>query len=151
TREDDKTEKPRPAGRAGKDEEAAIRKQAQAFSDAYNKGDLDALVALWTQDAEFVREDGKVIRGRAAIRDMLETGIKALKGHKQRIQVGSIRFVRPEVAIEEGLAFMRAPDGSVQSGPYLAVWVKQGGKWLLSSVRDLPGTDEDEDDKAPSY
>src|SRR5262245_14258630 len=46
---------------------------------------------------------------------------------------------------------MRATDGSVQAGTYLAVWVKQGGKWLLSNVRDLPGSEEDEDDKAPSY
>jgi hypothetical protein len=39
----------------------------------------------------------------------------------------------------------------MQSGPYLAVWVKQGGKWLLSSVRDLPGSDEAEEGKAASY
>jgi uncharacterized protein (TIGR02246 family) len=149
---DDPTEKPRPSGRAGKkSDEAAIRKQAQAFSDAFNKGDLDALAALWTADAEFVREDGKVISGRAAIRDMLEAGIKAFKGTKQRIRVRTIRFVRPEVATEEGSAVMVSPDGSVQSGPYLAVWVKQGGKWLLSSVRDLPGTDDTEEDKAASY
>jgi uncharacterized protein (TIGR02246 family) len=149
---DDPTEKPRPSGRAAKsEEEAAIRKQIQVFSDAYNKGDLDALMALWTPDAEIVREDGKVTSGRAAIRDMLGEGIKALKGHKQHIEVRTIRFVRPEVAMEEGTAVMRAPDGSMQSGPYLAVWVKQGGKWLLSSVRDLPGSEEDEEDKSPSY
>src|SRR5262245_2624529 len=70
-RADDPTEKPRAAGRAGKGEEAAIRKQDEAFSAAFNKGDLDALMALWAADAEFIREDGKVVRGRAAIRDML--------------------------------------------------------------------------------
>ena len=148
---DEGPKKPRPAGRAGKDDEAAIRKQIRAFSDAYNRGDLDALAALWTADAEFVREDGKVISGKAAIRDMLETGIKALKGYKQRIRVRNIRFVRPEVAMEEGSAYLLAPDGTMQSGPYLAVWVKHGDKWLLSSVRDLPGSEDDQDDKAPSY
>jgi uncharacterized protein (TIGR02246 family) len=151
TRAGEQTEKPRPSGRAGKGEEAAIRKQIQAFSDAYNKGDLDALTAMWTTDAEFTREDGKVTSGRAAIRDMLELGIKALKGHKQIIRVRSIRFVRPDVATEEGSAIMRSPDGSSEAGPYIAVWVKQGGKWLLSSVRDLPGSDEAEEGKAPSY
>jgi uncharacterized protein (TIGR02246 family) len=151
TREVDQTEKPRPSGRAGKSDEAAIRKQALAFSDAYNKGDLKALTALWTADAEFIREDGKVISGRAAIRDALEEGIKALKGHKQRLQIRSIRFVRPDVAMEEGSAVMRAPDGSMQSGPYLAVWVKQNGNWLLASVRDLPSSDEVEEDRAASY
>jgi uncharacterized protein (TIGR02246 family) len=152
TRAADPTEKPRPSGAAARSEEAAIRKQIQAFSDAFNTGDLDTLAAMWTADAEFIREDGKVVSGRAAIRDMLGEGIKALKGSKQRIQVRTIRFVRPEVAMEEGSAVMRAADGSMQSGPYLAVWVKQGGKWLLSSVRDLPGSDEDEEeDRAASY
>jgi uncharacterized protein (TIGR02246 family) len=147
----DKTAKPRPAGKAGKADEAAIHKQVKAFSAAFNKGDLDALVAMWTADAEFIREDGKVIAGKAALRDMLAAALKRCKGHQQSIETRSLRFIRPDVAMEEGLVRLKAPDGSVEAGPYLGVWVKQDGKWLLSSVRDLPDQPDTVADRASTY
>jgi len=152
TRQDDKTEKPRAAGRAGKGEEAAIRKQDEAFSAAFNKGDLEGLMALWTQDAEFIREDGKVVRGRAAIRDMLAGSLKRSKGHQHSIEMRTLRFIKPDVALEEASVSLKAPDGTVETGPYATVWVKQGGKWLLSSVRDLPDQPAAADEgKAATY
>jgi hypothetical protein len=61
----DKSKPPSGQKRAAlREEEKALRKAAGAYSAAFNKGDLDAIAAFWTEDAEYVPEDGKAIRGR---------------------------------------------------------------------------------------
>jgi hypothetical protein len=39
---------------------------------------------------------------------------------------------------------MTSPEGAVEPGRYAAVWVKQGGKWLINCLRDLPEAQGDE-------
>ncbi len=146
-------EKPRPALRgapATREDEQAIRKAAASFSAAFNKGDVDELVAHWTEDGEFINESGRSYRGKAQLRAMLTKMLPTFKGATQSIKVGAIRFIRPDVALEEGTVTVKAADGSVDTGNYAGVWVKQGGKWLLSQVRDLPSPEEDKD-KAPAF
>jgi len=56
--------------------------------EAFNRGDVDALVALYEPDASMVRDDGTVATGTDAIREIW-TGFVALAG---RIQM-TTRFV----------------------------------------------------------
>src|SRR5262245_26984758 len=59
------------------------------------------------------------------------------KGLKLRIDSEALRFVTPDVAVEDGVTEVIPPDGGPPSrARYTAVHVKKGGKWLLSSVRD---------------
>jgi uncharacterized protein (TIGR02246 family) len=147
----DEKPKPRPglrrAGTAREDEQA-IRKATASFSAAFNKGDLDGLVALWCEDGEFFHESGRTYRGKPAIRAMLEKALPGFKGHKQSIKVESLRFVRPEVAVQEGSVTTVSPEGVSDTGKFLSLWVKQDGKWLLNQVRDLPAAEEA---KAPAH
>jgi uncharacterized protein (TIGR02246 family) len=141
-------EKPRPGAKetpaARKTEEAELRKTGVAFSQAFNKGDLDALVGFWTEDAEFIRESGKTYKGREAIRSLLKASLAENKGSKQSIKATSIHFIKPDVVSAEGVVTVTTPDGETDSGRYAAIWVKRDGKWLISSMRDLPDTtDED--------
>ncbi|HEY0481611.1 MAG TPA: nuclear transport factor 2 family protein [Kofleriaceae bacterium] len=46
----------------------AIAELIDAFTDAFNRNDLDAVMAAFADDAEYRPGDGKVHRGRAAIR-----------------------------------------------------------------------------------
>jgi uncharacterized protein (TIGR02246 family) len=145
-------EKPRPKPRAAastRDDEQAIRKAAASFSAAFNKGDVDALLAHWTEDGEFIHESGRTYRGQAQLRAMLTKRLPEFKGSTQSIKCGTIRFVRPDVALEEGTVTLKSRDGSTDAGNYAAVWVKQDGKWLLSQVRDLPSPEDE--DKAPAF
>jgi uncharacterized protein (TIGR02246 family) len=125
-------------------EEKAIRKVLDAFSAAYNKGDLDGMLAVWTDDAEFIAESGKVSRGKAQLRLLLKKSLATSKGSKQSIKVRSIRFIKPDVAVEEGDVSLTSKDGATDSGPYESVWVKLNGRWLISRVRDLPDTADDD-------
>src|SRR5262245_50414116 len=47
-------------------DEAAIRKETADFIKAVEKGDAKAVAAAWTEDGEYIGEDGTTIRGRAA-------------------------------------------------------------------------------------
>jgi uncharacterized protein (TIGR02246 family) len=145
-------EKPKPSAKqtpaARKAEEEALHETGKAFSEAFNKGDLDKLVSFWTADAEFIRESGKTYRGRDAIRSLLKASLAGNKGNKQSIKATSLRFVKPDVVSTEGLVTITTPEGEVDSGRFAALWVKQGDKWLISSIRDLPDTTDEDNPEA---
>jgi uncharacterized protein (TIGR02246 family) len=125
-------------------EEKAIRARIAAFSAAYNKGDLNGVLEPWTDDAEFISEAGKAYRGKEKIRVLLKKALAGAKGSKQSAKVLSLRFVKPDVAIEEGEVTVTGKDGGNDLGRYEAVWLKLDGKWYMSRVRDLPDAVADE-------
>jgi uncharacterized protein (TIGR02246 family) len=128
---------------AARAEEKAIRKVLDSFTAAYNKGDLDGLMKHWTDDAEFASESGKIYRGKAQVRVLLKKSLADNKGAKESIRTKSIRFVKPDVAIEEAEVTVTSPEGAEETGPYEAVWVKLDGRWYMSRVRDLPESNEE--------
>jgi uncharacterized protein (TIGR02246 family) len=135
-------------GRAAQDDrpedEAAIRKNSEAYAAAFNKGDLEGIKALWTEDAEYVSGDGERVKGRDAIAALFKRFISENPGAKMRIIVRSIRSLGPDVAMEEGAAEVRSPNEEPESSDYEAINVKRDGKWLLARVRDLdPSQTED--------
>jgi len=119
--------------------QAEITQTAQAFVDAFEKGDAKAIAALWTPDADFIDVEGRVLKGRAAIEKDFAQVFSENKGLKVRIDVGSVRFIGSDMAIEDGTSSVLAPDGTAPSrARYTNVLVKKDGKWLISSVREAP-------------
>jgi uncharacterized protein (TIGR02246 family) len=139
---------PRPADAFGQDrnppsigkaaDEQAIRKAAAAHVEAMNKGDLAALIAFWTPDADYVDETGKTTRGKDALAALFKKGLIENKGKKVSGKTNSIKFLRPDVALEDGTLEFASSDGSKEANRYAVVWVKTGDRWLISSARDLP-------------
>ena len=120
-------------------EEAALLKSAEAFVSAFHRGDAKALAAFWTTDGDYTDQTGRNLKGRAAIEKVFEAFFAENTGLKLRIDIDSLRFVTPDVAIEDGLTSVIPPDGGPPSrARYTIVHVKKDGKWLLSSVRDAP-------------
>jgi uncharacterized protein (TIGR02246 family) len=121
---------------------AAITKTAEAFVKAFQNGDAKAVAAFWTPDGDYVNENGRVLKGRKAIEDSFAEFFAANKGLKVRIDVASLRFSTPDLAIEDGTSAVLAPDGRAPSrARYTNVHVKKDGQWLLSSVREAAYTD----------
>ncbi|MBX3379744.1 MAG: SgcJ/EcaC family oxidoreductase [Phycisphaeraceae bacterium] len=119
--------------------QAELTKVASTFVEAFQNGDAKAIAALWTPDADFIDVEGRVLRGRDAIEKDFAELFSENKGLKVRIEVASVKFVGPEMAIEDGTTSVLAPDGSLPSrAHYTNVLVKKDGKWLLSSVREAP-------------
>ena len=55
---------------------------------------------------------------------------------KLTVDVTSVDFVSPNVAIERGVAHVISPDGEVEDSAYSAVHVRQDGQWLLDRVTE---------------
>jgi uncharacterized protein (TIGR02246 family) len=126
-----------------KGDEEGIRKAGAAYIEAMNKGDHDAVIALWAPDADYIDEAGKRTHGREAISGLFKKSIGAMKGVRVTGKVHSIKFLRPEVALEDGMLEYASTDGGKESNRYAVVWVKSGDRWLISSARDLPAEVED--------
>jgi uncharacterized protein (TIGR02246 family) len=120
-------------------DEAAIKKNAEAFIAAFDKGDAQAVAAFWTPDGDYVDETGRHMKGREEIEKAFAEFFSENKGLKARIHTESLRFVTPDVAIEDGVTSVSEPDGGPPSrARYTVVHVKKDGQWQLSSVRDTP-------------
>src|ERR1700736_3939556 len=118
-------------------EKEAIAKQGEAFVEAFHKGDAKAVAAFWAPDGDYIDHTGLELKGRAAIEKALAAMFAANKGLKVRIDGASLRFVTPDVAIEDGTTEVFPPGGgSPSKARFTNVHVKKDGKWLLSSVRE---------------
>ena len=118
-------------------EEKALKKRAEEFIAAFNKGDAQAVAAFWTEDGDYVDQAGNALNGRPAIQAAFEKQFAAAKGAKLRINPASLRFVKPDLAIEDGTTEVEYGNNTPPtSARYTAVHVKQGGQWYLASVRD---------------
>src|SRR5215467_12812358 len=122
---------------ADNDAQAEIKKTAGAFVEAFQKGDAKAVAAFWALDGDYVDENSRVLKGRQAIEDAFAQLFNANKGLKVRIDIASVRFLAPDLAIEDGTSTVMAPDSSSPSrARYTNVLSKKNDKWLLSSVRE---------------
>jgi len=132
--------KPAPALKDGADEEA-IRQAAATYVKAYSKGDAKAIAALFTADAEYVDEEGRVFQGRETIEKSLADSFAETPGCNLDVKIESIRFIGPGIAVEDGSATVTPPGSAAPiRSRYTAVHLKSDGKWLIASVRDkAPG------------
>ncbi len=118
-------------------DEAAIRKNDQAYIDAYNRHDAKAIAALWSPDAVYTEtSSGKPAIGREAIEKVFSSTLADLRDAKLEIDAKSIKFVSPNVAIENGTARILRPKTDPDESNYSAVLVKRDGKWLLDRVAE---------------
>ncbi|MCE9555462.1 MAG: SgcJ/EcaC family oxidoreductase [Planctomycetes bacterium] len=127
-------------------DEAAIRKNVQAAVEAFNHRDAKALAALWSPEAVYTsRTSGTNLVGRTAIEKDYQDLFESKKDRKLAIDVSSIDFVSPNVAIERGTAKITGGDEPVDETDYSAVHVKRDGKWLLDRLT------EDKVEKPPTH
>lgn len=118
-------------------DEQAIRKSAETYLKAYHDGNAKDAAAHFTKDAEYVDEDGNVYQGRQAIEELLDACFKRNPGSEMDIDIQSIKFISPGVALEDGTAVVaRSADSEPAISHYSAVHVKTDGKWQIASVRE---------------
>lgn len=115
----------------------AIRQLDLQLIKAYEAGDARAVTALFTDDAEFVDEQGNVFHGKKAIEETMSRFFEQNPGCQLDLEIESIRFLAPGVAVEEGTAAMIRTDQSMPvETHYTSVHVKTDGQWRTASIRD---------------
>jgi uncharacterized protein (TIGR02246 family) len=130
-----------PGAPATGDASASLRQSVAAYCEAFNKGDVQAVAAHWAPDAEYTGDGGTETKGREAIAALFRKFFTEHKGARMALTVKSLKFVRSDVALGEGMSEVTTSEG-VDRGGFTAAWVKADGKWLLTSARDLPSEGE---------
>ncbi len=118
-------------------DEAAIRKMAASYVQAFNKHDAKAVAEHWSPDAVYLnRSTGEEVVGRIAIAEQFTALLKEQPELKMEVTVKSVQFISPNVAVEHGTTKFLAPNAEPEEIEYAAVDVKRDGKWLLDRVTD---------------
>jgi uncharacterized protein (TIGR02246 family) len=112
---------------AGPLEDAAeVRAQ---WAGAFNAGDRDKLVALYTKDALFYGSTAPLFKGQEGVRTYfshLPPGLKAQMGEQ------TVIAVEPDVLLSSGLVDFTRPDGNAASFRLTLALVRVGGQWFIA-------------------
>jgi uncharacterized protein (TIGR02246 family) len=113
------------------DADTAIRAGSQAWAAAWNAGDAKALAALYTEDAIVMAPGGEPAQGRTAIMEAFQAAIEEAAGAQNKTMTKEV-MAMGDWAIELGGFVTDAASGShLDHGPFIAVWKKVDGKWLI--------------------
>jgi uncharacterized protein (TIGR02246 family) len=130
-------EAPREQAQQDSPEIAAIRKTADEFVEAFNKGDAKAVAAFWTREGEFTGPDGETIRGRDAIEKDYVEFFKSHPKAKISVHVESVRLLGRYTALEEGMLKLLLPgDKEPGASRYSVLHVRDEDGWRMASVRE---------------
>lgn len=119
-------------------EAAAIRDVVGAFVTAYNARDAKAIASQFAEDGRIVGPDGSITEGRPAIERRYREAFESDPDAKIEVTSEAVRLLAPDVALEQGRAAIRSGGATAKSGRYHALYVRRDGRWLQSSVYDLP-------------
>jgi uncharacterized protein (TIGR02246 family) len=121
-------------------EEATIRRMATRFAETWNAHDMDAMAALFAEDADFVNVAGMHWRGRRQIRDEhARLHELQFKNSTLTVERVTVRFLEPGVAlahIEWRLEGDRDSDGTSRpprSGLASWVLVRKAKEWRIAA------------------
>jgi uncharacterized protein (TIGR02246 family) len=115
-------------------DQQAIKKNAEAFVAAFEKGDAKAVAALWAENGEMSLDGETIAEGRDEVEARYAEYFKEDPGAKIDVHIDSIRVVSPTLAIERGYSevFNDGDDTAVDA--YRLVYTKQDGAWLIASA-----------------
>lgn len=114
---------------------ARVEKLGKQFADAFGRGDIPGVAAMYAEDAVAFPPESEMVKGRAAIEAMWkgvrDMGVQSLAFTIVDVQTSGI------LSVETGKATMQvAGAGSAQatvSVKYVVVWKKQkDGSWKIS-------------------
>ena len=117
-------------------DEAAIRQAIQSYVEAYNRGDAAAVAAYWSDNGEYVSPTGESFKGRKKIEAALKAFFKENQGVQLQVSSSSIQLASQKRATETGTAVLTRPGQAPEETRYVAAYVKEGGQWKLTSVRE---------------
>lgn len=119
-----------------------VQAAIKAFSEAFNAHDAKTVAALFTAQAEITNQAGHVTRGREAIQETFGKLFAAHSEVKIRFEIESMRFLSPDLAVEEGVSIMTNASENGDLAPhhdrYTITHAKVDDKWLVASARDWP-------------
>ena len=120
-----------------------FKKIADAFSQAWAKGDAKGIAALHTKDAVRLSGNGQpAVVGTAALeKGFTEALAGPYKGTTLTIKPNPAKRVTADVYVGEGTYEVSGgtpPPGTPVTGQYMNTLVRQGGRWFLAAAAVIP-------------
>jgi uncharacterized protein (TIGR02246 family) len=116
--------------------DAELRRLAEAYAQAWAKGDAKALAGLHTAEALRIGADGKVAVGGAAIQQAFSEALNGpYRGTKISLTAGQTTRAAQDVYVSEGTFQVgggMTPAGVPTRGRYLQTLVRVSGRWLIA-------------------
>jgi uncharacterized protein (TIGR02246 family) len=113
-----------------------IQERENTFAVAQSAGDVEGLIALFTDDAISMGNDQEALVGKEAIRaDMEASAAKRVAGNTVSFEVSEV-LGSEDLVTEIGFSIDKNATGEVISkGKYMAIWKKVNGEYLV--YRDI--------------
>jgi uncharacterized protein (TIGR02246 family) len=128
---------PAEAAASAPEEHADIQAALANYIAVFNSHDADALVALWSENAVHVdKETGERTEGRAALAEDFRALFAATPEIMLAGDVSGVRLISDGVAMVDGEATTAIADEEPSTSSFSAIFVNQGGKWLVDSVHE---------------
>jgi uncharacterized protein (TIGR02246 family) len=119
-------------------DEEAIRRLAHEYEAACNAKNAKSVGDLFAPESEIVQDNGFIVHGREGITAAFAQLFADNPQAKTKVEIESIRFVAPGVAIEDGITKTRPSPGEPPVlNRYCVTHAKIDGRWLMASARDL--------------
>ena len=122
-------------------DELAIRRNVYAYIIAFESQNAEKLASMWAPNAVWVDgQTGDRVKGREAIQEQFANNFSEAEPARLKVDIQSIHFTTPTVAIEDGTATVVRPGEEPHITSYTAVHVLLDGRWYIDSIRetDLP-------------
>lgn len=121
----------------------AVRQVSQRIVDAFNGGQVKAMVAAFLPEGEVVDEEGNTYQGSGQLDQVFTKFFEKFPGVRMTAEIASIRLVGPGLAVEDGTRKVVTQDGSGKAATrYTLMYVKREGQWLVASAREFKADEE---------
>lgn len=117
---------------------AEIRTMLREYLRAFNRHDVAALAAHWSDTGESLDLDsGEVTAsGREAVRGVFAALFEQDPSTAIDIDVHSVRLLRDDVAVIDGVSLLSFTDGAPAGSRFSAVVVRKDDRWVLENLRE---------------
>jgi uncharacterized protein (TIGR02246 family) len=109
---------------------------ARKYEEAYNKGDAKTLAGFFSEDVDYVDQDGAEVKGRDAMQKLLADNFVQNPGAKLAITTEEVKQLTPDVKVTRGFATVTPAKGAAETTRYTAVRVKKGDHWEISQLNE---------------
>lgn len=118
--------------------EQTIKDRSKDFDAAWNKHDAQAVAAYYTTAGDIVTESGDTLSGRDGIQQALTDAFNGnLKDSTLTSAVGSVRLIKPDVAIVDSDVELKVGDAEPRKLHVISVLINKDGKWLTETTRAI--------------
>jgi uncharacterized protein (TIGR02246 family) len=118
-------------------DEAAVREVVRKYVSARESRDPEAIGALFTADADQLVSDGTWRKGRdELVRGMLDSSKRT--GGRRSIQVESVRFLAPDLALVDGRYKQAGLAGGKDRELWATLILRRGPEgWRIAAIRNM--------------